>query len=39
LKIEGNHVATVGKINAMPGAYNNSCKVVTGFRNTDLSEK
>jgi hypothetical protein len=22
LKIEGNHVATVGKINAMPGAYN-----------------
>jgi N-carbamoyl-L-amino-acid hydrolase len=40
LKIEGNHVATVGKINAMPGAYNViPGKVVLGLEIRDLSSE
>lgn len=38
LKIEGNHVATVGKIEALPGAYNViPGKVVLGLEIRDLS--
>lgn len=38
LKTEGNHVATVGKIDAMPGAYNViPGKVVLGLEIRDLS--
>jgi N-carbamoyl-L-amino-acid hydrolase len=38
LKAEGNHVATVGKIDAMPGAYNViPGKVVLGLEIRDLS--
>lgn len=40
LKIEGNHVATVGKIDAMPGAYNViPGKVVLGLEIRDLSSE
>jgi len=40
LKTEGNHVATVGKIDAMPGAYNViPGKVVLGLEIRDLSSE
>ncbi|MFT5254172.1 MAG: N-carbamoyl-L-amino-acid hydrolase [Flavobacteriales bacterium] len=40
LTIEGNHVATVGKINAMPGAYNViPGKVILGLEIRDLSSE
>lgn len=40
LKIEGSHVATVGKIDAMPGAYNViPGKVVLGLEIRDLSSE